>query len=82
MMAGTRCGRSGRALTAPSSWIALVTALGVGLFLSAVAVRYRDVPYTIPFILQLWLFVSAVAYSISALPEKWQWLLSLNPMTA
>jgi lipopolysaccharide transport system permease protein len=63
-------------------FMALVTALGVGLFLSAVAVRYRDVPYTIPFILQLWMFVSGVVYAIGALPEKWQWLLAFNPMTA
>jgi len=63
-------------------FMAMVTALGVGLFLSAVAVRYRDVPYTIPFILQLWLFVSGVVYAITALPDRWQWLLSLNPMTA
>jgi lipopolysaccharide transport system permease protein len=63
-------------------FMALVTALGVGLFLSAVAVRYRDVPYTIPFILQLWMFVSGVVYAIDSLPTRWQWLLSLNPMTA
>jgi lipopolysaccharide transport system permease protein len=63
-------------------FMALVTALGVGLFLSAVAVRYRDVPYTIPFILQLWMFVSGVVYAIGALPEKWQWVLAFNPMTA
>jgi lipopolysaccharide transport system permease protein len=62
--------------------MALVTALGVGLFLSAVAVRYRDVPYAIPFLIQIWLYVSGVVYAISALPERWQWLLSLNPMTA
>jgi lipopolysaccharide transport system permease protein len=63
-------------------FMALVTALGVGLFLSAVAVRYRDVPYTIPFVLQLWLFVSGVVYAIDSLPAKWQWVLTLNPMTA
>lgn len=63
-------------------FMALITALGVGLFLSAVAVRYRDVPYTIPFLIQIWMFVSGVVYAISALPERWQWLLSLNPMTA
>jgi len=62
--------------------MAAATALGVGLFLSAVAVRYRDVPYAIPFVMQIWLFVSGVVYSISALPEKWQWVLALNPMTA
>ncbi len=62
--------------------MALLTALGVALFLSAVNVRYRDVPYAIPFIIQIWLFLSGVVYAISALPEKWQWVLALNPMTA
>ena len=62
--------------------MALVTALGVGLLLSAVNTRYRDVPYAIPFVLQLWLYFSGVVYAISALPEKWQWVLALNPMTA
>jgi lipopolysaccharide transport system permease protein len=63
-------------------FMGLVTALGVGLFLSAVNVRYRDVPYAIPFLLQIWLYLSGVVYAISALPEKWQWFLALNPMTA
>ncbi len=62
--------------------MALVTALGVGLFLSAVNVRYRDVPYAIPFLMQIWLYLSGVVYAISALPERWQWVLALNPMTA
>ena len=62
--------------------MAVVTALGVALFLAALNVRYRDVPYAIPFVLQMWLFVSGVVYAISALPEHWQWLLALNPMTA
>jgi lipopolysaccharide transport system permease protein len=62
--------------------MAYVAALGVALFLSAVNVRYRDVPYAIPFVLQIWLYLSGVVYAISALPERWQWLLALNPMTA
>jgi lipopolysaccharide transport system permease protein len=62
--------------------MALLTALGVALFLSAVNVRYRDVPYAIPFIVQIWMYVSGVVYAISALPERWQWVLALNPMTA
>jgi lipopolysaccharide transport system permease protein len=61
--------------------MALVAALGVGLFFSAVAVRYRDVPYAIPFVIQIWLYLSGVVYAISALPERWQWVLALNPMT-
>jgi homopolymeric O-antigen transport system permease protein len=62
--------------------MALVTALGVGLFLSALNVRYRDVPYVIPFVTQIWMYVSGVVFALTALPERWQWLLALNPMTA
>jgi homopolymeric O-antigen transport system permease protein len=62
--------------------MALATALGVGLLLSALNVRYRDVPYAIPFLIQIWLYLSGVVYAISALPERWQWVLALNPMTA
>jgi lipopolysaccharide transport system permease protein len=62
--------------------MALVAALGVGLGLSALNVRYRDVPYAIPFLIQIWLYLSGVVYAISALPERWQWVLALNPMTA
>ncbi|MDH4102787.1 MAG: ABC transporter permease [Thermoleophilia bacterium] len=63
-------------------FMAFVSALGVALFLSAVNVRYRDVPYAIPFLMQIWLYVSGVVYAITSLPEKWQWVLALNPMTA
>jgi lipopolysaccharide transport system permease protein len=62
--------------------IAIVTVLGTGLFLSALNVRYRDVPYVIPFIVQTWLYVSSVIYPIAALPLKWQWVLAFNPMNA
>ena len=60
--------------------LALATALAVGLWLSALNVKYRDVRYTIPFMVQLWLFVSPVAYSSSLVPEKWQALYGINPM--
>ena len=63
-------------------FLALVTALGVGLFFAAVSVRYRDVPYAIPFLLQSWMFVSGVVLPISKFPPYAQWLLALNPMTA
>jgi lipopolysaccharide transport system permease protein len=62
--------------------LAVVTALGVGLFFSAVNVRFRDVPYAIPFLIQIWLYLSPVIYPTKALPEVWQWVLALNPMTA
>lgn len=60
--------------------LALLTALAVGLWLSAFNVRYRDVRHTIPFLIQFWMFASPVAYPISLVPEKWRLLYSLNPM--
>lgn len=61
--------------------LALITALGVALWLSAINVKYRDVNQALPFLSQLWLFATPVAYSFSSLSEKWQFILSLNPMT-
>ena len=60
--------------------LALMAALAVGLWLSALNVRYRDVRYTIPFLAQFWLFVTPVAYSSSLVPPKWQALYGINPM--
>jgi homopolymeric O-antigen transport system permease protein len=62
--------------------LALVTALGASLALSALNVRYRDVAYAIPVFMQVLPFLSGVPYSLDGAPEKWQWLLSLNPLTA
>lgn len=62
--------------------LAVVTALGAGFLLSALNVRYRDVPYAIPVFLQVLPFVSAVPYAVSELPVKWQWILSVNPITS
>ncbi len=61
--------------------LAVLTALSVGLWLAVINVRYRDVGQAIPFLIQLWLFVSPVAYPLSVVPEKWRVLYSLNPMT-
>ena len=60
--------------------LAILTALGVGLWLSALNVRYRDVRYTINFLIQVWLFATPVAYSSSLIPERWRALYGLNPM--
>jgi len=60
--------------------LALLTALAVGLWLSALNVRYRDVGHAIPFLIQLWMFASPIAYPVSVVPEKWRLLYSLNPM--
>jgi lipopolysaccharide transport system permease protein len=61
--------------------LALVTALGAGFFLSALNVRYRDVPYAIPVFMQVLPFVSGVPYELSQIPAKWQWIFSINPIT-
>src|SRR5207248_10312110 len=60
--------------------LSLVTALGVGLWLSALNVQYRDVRYVIPFLTQFWLFATPVAYPSSLLGEPWRTLYGLNPM--
>jgi lipopolysaccharide transport system permease protein len=60
--------------------LAVLTALGVGLWLSALNVQYRDVRYTIGFMVQFWLFATPVAYPSSIVPEKWRVLYALNPM--
>lgn len=60
--------------------LALVTALGVGLWLSAINVRYRDVRYVVPFLVQFWLFSTPIAYPSSLLSEPWRSLYALNPM--
>lgn len=61
--------------------LAMMTSLGVGLWLSSINVKYRDVRYAIPFLIQLWLFASPVVYSSSLLPERWQVIYGLNPMS-
>jgi len=60
--------------------LAVLTALGVGLWLSALNAIYRDVRYVLPFLVQFWLFASPVAYPSSLVPERWRWLYGLNPM--
>lgn len=61
--------------------LATLLALGVGMWLAALNVKYRDVRYALPFLVQLWLFASPVIYPISLVPERWRWVAALNPMT-
>jgi len=60
--------------------MAVLTALGLGLWLATLNAIYRDVRYVVPFIVQFWLFASPVAYPSSLIPERWRWLYGLNPM--
>jgi len=60
--------------------LAILVALGVGLWLSALNAIYRDVRYVLPFLVQFWLFASPVVYPSSRVPAEWRWLYGLNPM--
>jgi lipopolysaccharide transport system permease protein len=73
---------TGRLLLLPVLMVLAATAaLGLGLWLSATNVRYRDFRYVVPFVIQFWLFVSPVAYPSSVVPEQWRLIFGLNPMT-
>jgi lipopolysaccharide transport system permease protein len=61
--------------------LALVTSLGVGLWLTAMNVQFRDVRYAVPFLVQAWMFATPIAYPSSLLDEPWRTLYGVNPMT-
>lgn len=65
----------------PLVLLATLLALGVGMWLSALNVKYRDIRYAIPFLIQLWMFASPIIYPLSMVPAKWRWLFMLNPLT-
>jgi lipopolysaccharide transport system permease protein len=64
----------------PFLLLAFITALGVGLWLSAINVQFRDVRYALPFLTQFWLFATPIAYSSSLLSEPWRTIYGINPM--
>lgn len=61
--------------------LAIISSLGVGLWLSALSVKYRDVRHILPFITQFWLYATPVAYPSSLIPHKWRFLMGINPMS-
>jgi lipopolysaccharide transport system permease protein len=61
-------------------FLALLTALSVSLWLAPLNVRYRDIRHALPFLVQIWMYASPVAYPLSIVPEKWRLLYSLNPL--
>jgi lipopolysaccharide transport system permease protein len=62
--------------------LAIITALGAGLWLSALNVQFRDVNHLIPFLVQVWMYATPVIYGSSLIPEKYRFILGLNPMTS
>ena len=82
MMAWYGVGWSWNLLAAPLLLAAVVfAALGVGTLLSALTVAFRDFTHITPFMVQVWMYVTPVVFPVSLVPERWQWLLYLNPMT-
>ena len=60
--------------------LGILTSLGIGLWLSALNVIYRDINHMLPFLTQLWLFITPIAYPAKIIPEKWRLIYALNPM--
>jgi lipopolysaccharide transport system permease protein len=58
-----------------------ILATAVGMWLSALNVKYRDIRFALPFLIQLWMFISPVIYPATLVPAKWRWLFALNPVT-
>jgi lipopolysaccharide transport system permease protein len=58
----------------------ILAATGVGAFLASLTVAYRDFQYVVPFMVQIWMFITPVIYPPSIVPERWRWVLNLNPM--
>lgn len=61
--------------------LTVLLALGVGMWMSALNVKYRDIRYALPFLIQIWMFASPIIYPLSLVPQKWRWALALNPLT-
>lgn len=68
-------------LLLPLTALLTLLGLGVGLLLSALNVKYRDIRHALPFLVQIWMFASPVIYPSTLVPEKWRWVIRLNPMT-
>ena len=82
MMAWYGVGWSWNLLAVPMLLLAVVfAAIGVGTLLSALTVAYRDFSHITPFLVQIWMYVTPVIFPVSLVPERWRWLLFLNPMT-
>lgn len=62
--------------------LAVLASLGIGIWLCGISVRYRDIPFVIPFVLQLWFYATPVLYPTARLPQPYRSLLALNPMTS
>ena len=82
LMAYYRVAISPNLLMLPVLFLLLIAlALGFSILMAALNVKYRDIRFALPFIIQLWFFASPIIYPSTLLPRRWQWLFALNPMT-
>lgn len=68
-------------MLAPLVLVTALLAAAVGMWMSGLNVKYRDVRYALPFLVQVWMFVTPIIYPLSIVPRKWRWLLDINPLT-
>ena len=61
--------------------LTVLLALALGMWLAALTVKYRDVRHALPFVMQIWMFITPIIYPLEVVPEKWRWLMFLNPLT-
>jgi lipopolysaccharide transport system permease protein len=71
----------GLLMLVPLCSLLTIFAAGVGLWMSALNVKYRDVRYALPFLMQIWMYVTPVIYPVSFIPQKWRWAVMLNPLS-
>ncbi len=64
----------------PLTLLTTLFAAGVGMWMSALNVKYRDVRYALPFVLQIWMYVTPIIYPVTFIPARWRWLIALNPL--
>jgi lipopolysaccharide transport system permease protein len=65
----------------PLALLTTLFAAGVGMWMSALNVKYRDVRYALPFVLQIWMYVTPIIYPVTFIPERWRWMIVLNPLS-
>jgi lipopolysaccharide transport system permease protein len=68
-------------MLAPLALMTTLFATGVGLWMSALNVKYRDIRYALPFVLQIWMYVTPIIYPVTFIPTRWRWLIALNPLS-
>jgi lipopolysaccharide transport system permease protein len=61
--------------------LTILLALDLSIWLAGLTVKYRDIRHALPFVLQLWMFLTPIVYPLSVVPEKWHWVMYLNPLT-